>query len=390
MTTLEQRLTSAARYAWIIGIVTAIAAAIGCLTQPKAFYQAYLMGYLVWVSVPLGSLVILMIHHLTGGGWSFAIRRPMEAAVRTLPITAILFLPIIAGIPHLFQWADPEVIAVDKVVQLKSLYLNVPFFIIRAVIYFTVWIGIGRTLTRWSTLQDKTADPYLNQKMRVLSGIGLLLYSICATFASFDWLMSLDAHWFSSIYGPLFMVSQGLTALSFMIVVLVLIDQYTPISKIVSQDTYHAQGNMVFALVMLWAYMTFSQFLIIWSGNLPEFIDWFVKRSGPEWKAIAIILTLFHFAIPFLIMLSRLSKQKSRILVKIAAGLLIMRFFDLFWLIAPDLHHGAFKLSWLDGVVPVALGGIWIGFFVRKMMLQSLVVLHDPRFPIQNDEGSHE
>lgn len=390
MTTLAQRLTTSARRAWIIGILAAIAAAFGCLTQPKAFYQAYLMAYLFWVSVPLGSLVLLMIHHLTGGAWAFAIRRPMEAAIRTLPITALMFLPIIAGIPHLFQWADPAVIAVDKVVQLKSLYLNVPFFILRAGIYFTVWIAIGRTLTRWSSLQDETADPYLNQKMRILSGAGLLLYSICTTFASFDWLMSLDAHWFSSIYGPLFVVSQALTALCFMIVVLVMIDHFPPLSKIVNQDVYHAQGNMIFASVMLWAYMTFSQFLIIWSGNLPEFIEWFVKRSGPVWKILALLLSLFHFAIPFLVMLSRLTKQKSRILVKIAAGLLVMRFLDLYWLIAPDLHHGAFMPSWLDVVVPVALGGIWIGFFVRKMMLQSLVVLHDPRFPAQNEKGSHE
>jgi hypothetical protein len=347
------------------------------------------MAYLFWLAIPLGSLVMLMIHHLTGGGWTFAIRRPMEAAIRTLPLMAILFIPILLGIPHLFEWSDPEIVAVDKVIQIKSLYLNVPFFTVRALIYFSVWIGLGWTLTRWSYRQDETADPLLNQKMRVLSGAGLVLYAVCCTFASFDWLMSLDAHWFSSIYGPLFMVGHGLTALSFMIVVLVMLDRHPPISKVVSQDRYHDLGKMLFALVMLWAYMTFSQFLIIWSGNLPEFIGWFTKRSGLEWKAIAVLLTLFHFAVPFFILLSRLTKQKSRILVKIAAGLLLMRFFDLFWLIAPDIQHGAFKVSWLDVVVPVALGGIWLGFLVRNMKAASLVVLHDPRFPDQHEVG-HE
>lgn len=363
-----------------VGVVFAVLAVVGAVAQPQAFYQAYLMGYLFWVSIALGSLVTLMIHHLTGGAWTWLIRRPMEAAVRTLPLLLLLFIPIVIGMPYLYKWAVPEIVAADKYLQFKALYLNTPFFIIRTVLYFAIWGGLGYLLAKWSYQQDQSGDALLNQRMRVTSGIGVVLYGLATTFASFDWLMSIDPHWFSSIYGPMFMVGHGLTALSFLLIVLVVFAKHPPLSAVVSQKRYHDLGKWMFALVVLWAYMMFSQFIIIWSGNLPEHIAWYLRRTGADWKVLALILTLFHFAVPFLVLLSRLTKQKAPILIKIAVGLLIMRFVDLFWMIAPDLHGGEFVLHWLDFVVPVALGGIWLTAFARNLKGRSLVVLHDPRF----------
>lgn len=372
------------------GIVFAGLAIIGAFINPGAFFQAYLMGYLFWVSIALGSLVTLMIHHLTGGAWLHLVRRPMEAAVRTLPLLALLFVPIIVGMPYLYEWSIPEVVQEDAYLQFKAPYLNTPFFILRTVLYFLIWGGLGYLLTNWSRQQDASGDALLNKRMRVTSGIGVVLYAIATTFAAFDWMMSIDPHWFSSIYGPTFMVGHGLTALSFMLIVLVSLARYKPLAEVATEDRYHDLGKWLFALVVLWAYMMFSQFIIIWSGNLPEHIAWYLRRTGTDWKVLAMILTVFHFAVPFLILLSRTMKKKSGVLIKVAVGLLVLRFFDLFWLIAPELHHGEFTLHWLDLVVPVALGGFWLMVFARYLGERPLRALHDPRFAnLEGEEASH-
>ncbi len=374
------------RSLWV-GIGFGVLALIGWLLNPAAFYQAYLIGYLFWLAIALGSLITLMIHHVAGGTWLYVIRRPMEAAIRTLPLLAILFLPILLGMSSLYPWSVAEIVADDKYLQFKSPYLNTPFFVLRAVIYFAVWCTLGHFLVKWSAQQDASGDPLLNRPLRVLSGGGIVAYVLTATFASFDWMMSVDPHWFSSIYGPIFMVSQGLGALCFLLIALALLARSEPLASVVTQDRYHDLGKWLFALVMLWAYMMFSQFLIIWSGNLPEHIAWYLRRSGSDWKVLALILTLFHFLVPFIVLLSRLAKQRSAILVKLAIGLLVLRFFDLFWLLAPDLHDGVFVLHWLDLVVPVALGGLWLAAYAQRLSDRPLLVLHDPRFPADTVKG---
>ncbi len=380
-------ITAAGRRSLQVGIGFGVLAVIGAVLNPVAFYQAYLIGYLFWLAIALGSLITLMIHHVTGGAWLCVIRRPMEAAIRTLPLLALLFIPIVLGMSSLYPWSVAEVVAEDAYLQFKSPYLNTPFFLVRAVIYFAVWCTLGHLLVKWSQEQDRTGDPMLNKPMRVLSGGGIVAYVLTTTFASFDWMMSVDPHWFSSIYGPIFMVSQGLGALCFLLIVLVLLARFEPLSKIVTQDRYHDLGKWLFALVMLWAYMMFSQFLIIWSGNLPEHIAWYLRRTDTDWKVLALILTIFHFLVPFIVLLSRLAKKRSGILVKLAIGLLVLRLFDLFWLLAPDLHDGVFVVHWLDLVVPIALGGLWLALYTKRLGEQSLVVLHDPRFPAKVLQG---
>ncbi len=372
-----------------VGLVFGVLAIVGAVTQPAAFYQAYLLGYLFWLAIALGSLVTVMIHHVAGGAWLLVGRRIMEAAIRTLPLLAVLFIPVLLGMRYLYVWSIPEVMEADRYLQMKEIYLNVPFFVGRAILYFAVWIGLGWALTKWSYLQDSTKDPLLNQRMRIASGAGIVAYVLTATFASFDWMMSIDPHWFSSIYGPIFFVSQGLSALCFLLIVLVKLARYEPLSGAVTDDRYHSLGKWLFAAIMLWAYLMFSQFLIIWSGNLPEHIAWYQRRIGSEWKVLALLLTLLHFFLPFIILLSRFVKRKAGILFKIAIGLLIMRYLDLFWLIVPDLHEGDFVVHWLDFVVPIALGGIWLSVFARTLKDRPLLVLHDPRFEdlLKKEEG---
>lgn len=369
-----------------------VLAVVGAVLNPAAFFQAYLMAYLLWLAVALGSLVTLMIHHVAGGAWLLVGRRIMEAAVRTLPLLAILFIPVILGMHHLFVWSIPEVMEADKYLQMKSLYLNTPFFVVRAIIYFAVWIGLGLALTKWSYLQDATKDPYLNKRMRMASGGGIVAYVLTATFASFDWMMSIDPHWFSSIYGPIFFVSQGLTALCFILIVMITLSPFKPLSEALNEDRYHSLGKWLFAVIMLWAYLMFSQFLIIWSGNLPEHIVWYQRRAGADWKVLALILTLFHFFLPFIILLSKFAKRKASILFKIAVGLLVLRYFDLFWLMVPDWNAGVFTVHWLNLVLPIAIGGLWLYDFAGKLAAHPLLPQHDPRFPLDELKGggAHE
>lgn len=385
--TVISAITEAGRRSLKLGIGFGVLAVIGAVLNPAAFYQAYLIGYLFWLAIALGSLITLMIHHVAGGAWLCVIRRPMEAAIRTLPLLALLFIPILLGMSYLYPWSVAEVVAEDYYLQFKAPYLNTTFFVIRAVIYFAVWCTLGHFLVKWSQEQDRTGDPMLNKSMRVVSGGGIVAYVLTTTFASFDWMMSVDPHWFSSIYGPIFMVSQGLGALCFLLIVVVLLARFEPLSKVVTQDRYHDLGKWLFALVMLWAYMMFSQFLIIWSGNLPEHIAWYLRRTDTDWKVLALILTIFHFFVPFIVLLSRLAKKRAGILIKLAIGLLVLRLFDLFWLLAPDLHDGAFVVHWLDLVVPVALGGVWLALYTKRLGEQSLVVLNDPRFPAKVLQG---
>jgi hypothetical protein len=378
--------------ALIVAAVAGVIAIMGAFINPARFFQAYLMAFIFWSAIALGSLVTLMIHHMTGGVWTYLIRRPLEAAAKTIPWVGLMFIPIIIGMPHLYEWSVPANVEADKYLQFKAPYLNTPFFVIRALIYFAIWGGLAHLLTRWSYEQDQTGEALLNKPMRVTSGIGIVLYAIASTFAAFDWIMSLDAHWFSSIYGPMFMVGHGLTALAFMLLVLVSLAKSEPLSTLVNQDRYHDLGKWFFALIILWMYMMLAQFIIIWSGNLPEHIVWYLRRIGPAWKTLAALLVAFHFLAPFLILLSRLTKQKAPVLIKVAFGILFMRFLDLFWLIAPELNEGVFRVHVLDAIVPVALGGVWVYFFAGYLSAQSLVVKHDPRFEhvLNGGEGSHE
>ncbi len=350
-------------------------------TSAEQFFRSYLTGFMFCLGIALGSMAVTMIHHLTGGGWGMVSRRPLEAAARTLPLVTLYFLPIaLFGLQPLYTWARPDVVAADPVLQMKSPYLNVPFFLGRAVFYFLVWNVIALTLSRWSREQDDLGLRPIGseRKFRLLSAAGLLVYALTITFASIDWVMSLDPHWFSTIFGILFMGGQGLAALAFVIIVLATVRDLPPLAGWIRPLHFHDLGKLMFAFVMLWAYFSFSQFLIIWSGNLPEEIPWYVERMHGVWGFIAIALVVIQFAAPFLLLLSRELKRNARMLRNVAIVVLAMRFVDLLWLIKPGAE--GLHLHWMDFVLPAGMFGLWLFVFVGQYRRRSALPVFDPYF----------
>ncbi len=350
----------------------------GALLDPAQFFQSYLFAYLFWIGIALGSLAILMLHHLVGGAWGFVIRRVLEAAAGTLPVMALLFVPILFGLHDLYVWARPEAVAGSELLQHKSPYLNVPFFLIRTAIYFAAWIGLAFLFNEWSLEQDRTGEPALSRRLQMLSGPGLLVYGLTMTFGSIDWVMSLEPEWFSTIYGITFMVGQALAGFAFAILIAVLLADRQPLAGVVSAAHFHDLGNLLLAFVMLWAYMAFSQFLIIWTGNLPEEITWYLHRAGGGWNWVGLFVVIFHFAVPFLLLLSRGAKRRLHMLFAVAMTIVVMRLVDLFWLVAPAFHPSGVRVHWMDLVAPIGVGGIWMGVFARQLKGRPLLPPHDP------------
>jgi hypothetical protein len=321
-----------------------------------------------------------MVHQLSGGAWGVVIRRPIGAASRLLPFLTIAFVPILLGMNHLYVWTDAALVARDEALQHKHLYLNTPFFIVRAGIYFATWNLLSYFLNAWSLEQDRTGDPRIARRMQMVSAGGLLAYGITITFASFDWLMSLEPHWFSTIYGVLILGGQGLSALALLISVIIWLSRRPPLDRIVVPSHIHDLGNLLLAFVMLWAYFSFSQFLIIWSGNLPQEISWYIYRTQTSWRFVGAALIAFHFAVPFLLLLSRAVKRHGDTLMAVAAWLLLLRAVDLWWLIAPELHRDGITVSWMDVVLPLSLGALWLGGFVWQLRGRAILPVNDPQF----------
>ena len=363
----------------IVGLAGLTLCAAGAFLNPEQFFRSYLLAYLFWIGIALGCFAIVMLHHLVGGAWGFVIRRLLESGTRTLPLMAVLFLPLLLGLHDLYHWAHPAEVAGDKILQHKSLYLNIPFFLARAGMYFAVWIAVTYLLNKWSLTQDRTGEAFLTRRLQFLSGPGLVLYVLTVTFASIDWVMSLEPHWFSTIYGIMFVVGQALAALAFVTAVAVLLADREPLSQVISSAHFHDLGNLLLAFVVLWAYVAFSQYLITWSANLAEEITWYLHRTKGGWAWIGLFLILFHFILPFLLLLSRDTKRRTRMLLIVASTVICMRLVDLFWLVMPAFHPAGFSVHWMDLVAPIGVGGIWVAVFVWQLKRGALLPLHDPR-----------
>jgi hypothetical protein len=363
-----------------IGAVAASLSVVGAVLSPTQFFQSYLMAYMWCLGATLGCLAMGMVHQLSGGAWGVVIRRQIGAASRVMPVMTALFIPILLGMRRLYIWTNAAIVAGDEALRHKQLYLNVPLFLVRAALYFAVWNALAFFLNRWSLEQDRTGDPRIARRMQRLSAGGLVAYGLTITFASFDWLMSIEPHWYSTIYGVLIMGGQGLTAMAVLIVALVWLSRRPPLNGIVVADHFHDLGNLMLAFVMLWAYFAFSQYLIIWAGNLPAEIAWYLHRTRTEWRLVGVALMLFHFAVPFVLLLSRTVKRGAEMIRRLAIGILVVRLVDLFWLIAPDFHPDAIAVSPLDIVLPIALGSIWVGCFIHQLRGRAILPIHDPQF----------
>lgn len=361
-----------------VGLLFGVASLIAALLPAtrEQFFHSYLLGFMLWLGVALGSMAILMLQHLTGGKWAMVIRRQLEAAMKTLPLMAILFIPIIAGIPHLYgAWLYPD--QRDKhLIELSQSYLTRNGYIGRAIVYFAIWLVIAFILSRWSAEQDNPPVQNLSPRFRKIAAPGLILYAFTITFAVIDWVMSLDPHWISTIYGFIFIAGELLSAICIMVVVERILVRYEPTASLLKPKEVHDHGKLMLTFVMLWAYFSFSQLLIIWAGNLPSEIRFFTRRLYSGWQAVALALVVFHFAVPFLLLLSRSFKRNPRTLVWLAAWLLFMRFVDLLWYIEPNFHKTVY-ISWLDLVVPTAIGGFWFAFFFRNLRSRPLLPVYD-------------
>ena len=368
--------------ALIIGVIGLAAGAIGAFTNIDQFFRSYLIGFLFCLGLALGSLALLMLQHLSGGQWGLVARRVFEASTRTLPVLAILFLPLLFGMTELFLWARPEAVAGDAILQKKQPYLNVNFWIGRAVVYFIVWLLISLLLNRWSAEQDRgeARTPADSVRFRTVSAPGLLAYVLTMTFASVDWIMSLDPHWYSTIFGLLTVAGQGLAALSLTIAVLAAIFPSGALGPYVTARHFHDLGKLLFAFVMLWGYIHLSQFLIIWSANLPEEIPWYIERMRGGWGLLALALIIGHFALPFALLLSRDLKRHAGLLSKVALFVIVMRLVDLIWLVAPTFEHHGFPVHWMDVAIPVGLIGVWLFLFARQLRSRALLPVNDPYF----------
>lgn len=372
----------------IVGLVGLALCVLGFFTNQQQFFRSYLIGFFFWNGMALGCMGLLMMQHLSGGAWGLVIRRALEAGSRVLYLMIPLVIPVLFGIGTLYSWSRPEA-AHDAVIQSKSFYLNVPFFLARIVFYFVVWSAIVYLLNKWSQEQDRSGPMPWANKMETLSGPGLVIYALTITFASVDLLMSLSPHWFSTVYGLLVMIGQGLSALSFVIAILVLLATRPPLSNLITKRHLHDLGKMLLAFVMLWAYLSFSQLIIIWSGNLPEEIPWYVNRLNGGWQYVGAILLFFHFVLPFVMLLSQTLKKTPKALLFVAVWVVVIRLVDVIWLVEPNFAPGVLSLSWMDLAAPIGIGGVWIFWFLKNLQQQPLMPLNAPDLQKNLDHGRH-
>lgn len=364
--------------ALVIGVIGLIAAVAGYFVDHYQFYRAWLVGFAFWIGIALGGLGLMMIQYLTGGTWGVVTRRVFEAAARTVfPLGVVLFIPIALGTHSLYHWTH---VGDDPILLQKQPWLNVPFFLGRAAFYFIIWWLLSSLLAKWSKQHDETGNHAHRQRMADLSGPGFLIWGLTVTFAAFDWLMSLDPHWYSTIYGLLVIAGQGISILAFTIVVATLLSRREPMNHVYNSGHFHDLGKLLFALVMVWAYFSYSQLVIIWSGNLPEEIPWYLRRFNGEWKWVSWALLVFHFILPFSILLSKGLKRNAGKLVLVAGLLLLMRFIDLVWLVAPEFKQANLGAVWIYVSTTVGIGGIWLWFFFRNLQSRAMLPVNDPQF----------
>lgn len=374
--------------AGIVGLVALVLCAVGWVVDAPQFFSSWLLGVVYWLGISIGCLALAMIHHLTGGTWGVPVRRVLEAAAGLLPFLALLFVPLFFGIEVLYPWAR-EAAADDPVLAHKALYLNEPFFLARWGVYFLVWIGLAWSLQRLSDRQDRAADPRLGKRMQTIAAPGLVVWAFVTTFAYVDWLMSLEPHWFSTIYGVYFFGGSGMAAMAFLIAVAALLAQRAPFAGWLGRRHFHDWGKLLLAFVLLWTYFAFSQFLIIWSGNLPEEIVWYLHRMSHGWQWVGLALAVLQFGVPFALLLSRDLKRNVRAIAGLALFVLFMRWVDHLWQIAPNFHH-QLHVHWLDVAAPLAVGGLWLAGFVWLFKRRPAVPVHDPYLEESlGDEAHH-
>lgn len=387
---IPRELTRLARPALLAAAAGIVLMLVWLTFSVEQFFRGYLVAFLFVLGLSIGSLAIVMLGHLTGGEWSWLVRRLGEAAAKNLIICAILFIPILFGLYHLFPWADPRKVATDPILRHKSLYMNKLWFTIRAAIYFAVWIGMALTLRRLSRQHDRTGDEAPLVRAQRISAVGLVALILTVTLAAIDWILSRDAHFFSTIIGLLLVVGQAASGMAFLVLMLMRVAGRDPILPVLERKHMVDLGNLLLTVVILWAYLSFAQFLIIWMGNTKDDVSYFVERGmgliTNGWRYLALGLIVFHFFVPFFILLSRHNKNNKRVLMTVAALLLVMRWLDIVWMIVPTGEH---RFTGVELAATAALGGIWLFAFVRNLEGPPLLPTHAPLAPAGKHGQGH-
>jgi len=367
------------RNALFIGLVALAISAIGLFMDAPHFWQSYLYAYIFWSGLTLGCVGIFFLHNVVGGNWGVAVRRLVEAGLKTLPLLFVLAIPIFFALGTLYKWTDAGYRAEHFAVGHKAAYLNPTWFIIRTCLYFAIWGLSGYRILGMANEHDRTGDPALFKRIKARSAPALLVFVITTTLAFIDWIMSLEPEWYSTIYGWMFTVGDVLLTFSFLVAVLVLLSKREPFASFLTRQHYHDLGNLMLAFTMLWAYMSFAQFLIIWAENLPDEIPWYVRRFSGGWGYIAWTIAIFHFFVPFFLLLLRFVKKHPTRLRTLAVWIIIMKMLDVFWIVEPAFRQRGLEVYWTDAAALIAVGGIWLAFFVWNLKSRPLLASHDPR-----------
>jgi hypothetical protein len=370
----------------IMGVAGLVGCAVGAFLDTARFFPAYLFGYLFWLGLALGCFGVAMIHYLTGGRWGNPTRRFLEAGYMTLPLMAALFVPIFFGLSRLYPWARPAAVAASKVLQHKASYMNSTAFVVRMIFYFLVWIVMTWLLRKWSLEQDRTSEVEPTRRMRVLSGPGIVIYPLTTTFAYVDWIMSLETDWYSTMFGVIICAGQVLVAFVFITILLAWFKNYEPVSQATTPAPFHQLGNLILSFVVFWTYVSFGQFLIIWSGNLPREIVWYLHRTGGNWTWIIGFLAAFHFFFPFFLLLFRTMKRQIRALVILAAVVFVAHIVEMFWLITPSFYPAGIAVNWIDFAALLGVGGVWTAMFIAMLKRAPLLARNDPRIHHPNPQ----
>jgi MFS family permease len=375
---LHDQIGRARLIALAIGIAAGVVTVIGAFSNTKQFFYSYLFGFLFWTGLSLGCLAVTMMHHLTGGRWGWPTRRFLEAGFMVLPLMAVLFIPIFFGLRHLYPWAQPSELSTDKILSDRHAYQNSLWYIVRQIFFFIVFIFIAARLRACSLRQDETADAQPTRTARTISGPGLVLYGLLTTFVAMDWIMSIEAHWYSTMFGVIICISQIVSAYAFSVVMIAAFRRDTELATALTKTQYHQLGNLLLAFVLFWTYVSFGEFLIIYSGDLPHELEWYIHRIAGNWKLVLAAIAALHFFIPFFLLLFRAMKKNATPLTILAGMLFVMRIVHMYWLVMPAFHRDNLAVSWMDFTAPLAIGGLWFVFFLSRLRAAPLLPRRDP------------
>jgi hypothetical protein len=367
------------RIALTVGIVGLALAAIGLFTDREHFFFAYLTAFTFWVTIALGALFFTMLHHLTGAMWSVVVRRIVESLMAPLPWLFLLFIPILFGLHEIYHWSHADLVASDALLQKKAGYLNPTFFGIRAVIYFVVWSGLAHLLYKTSISQDSGHREEHTKRMRAISAPGMIVFAITTTLAGFDWLMSLDPHWYSTIFGVYFFAGGLWTVLAVITLVAILLRQQGILRDQITVEHYHDLGKLMFAFTIFWTYIGFSQYFLQWYANIPEETTWYLARWVGSWKAVSMVILFGHFVIPFTVMIFRAVKRSVPALRILTIYFLVMHWVDHYWMALPTLYKNGAHFSWIEIATTIGIGGIFVWAFWSKFTRQPIIPVADPK-----------